>query len=129
MSYLSLPLALAASVLWVYFLAPIGLRLCGLRLPIAPFDERIKVLRGLGFPRFISFYGLLTYGMAAFVYFTSNAFFEWRFSAAWTSVFVPSPFNSGSRMLLLLAISMAFGIFVAWLAWKRPSSGATCSGA
>jgi len=128
MSYLSLPLAIAASVLWVYFFAPIALRLFGLRVPIAPFYERIEILRRLGFPRFISSYGLLTYGMAGFIYFISNAFFEWRFSGAWALGFVPLPFNAGSRMFFVLATSMAVGIFIAWLAWKRQESSATRSG-
>ena len=127
MSYLPLPLSIVCALLWIYLFSPIGLRLFGLRLPMA-FYKRSADLRGLGLPRFILFYGMLTLGMAGFIYFVSNAFFEWRFSTAWALGFTPAPFNSGWRIFFTLVISMAFGIFMAWLAWDRPSRSDTSSG-
>lgn len=125
MSYLSLPLALGGAVLWVYLFAPIAFRLFGIHVPIASFYEPTEVLRGLGLARFITLYGVLTYAMAGFIYLVSNAFFEWRFSDAWALGFVPAPFNSIWRILLILVTSIAFGVLVAFLSWKRPSSSTT----
>jgi hypothetical protein len=126
MSYLPLPLSIVCALLWVYVFAPIALRLFGLRLPMA-FYKRAEVLRGLGLGRFISFYGVLTCGVAGFIYFVSNAFFEWTFSTAWTLSFIPPLFNSAWRIFFIFVTSTAFGIFVAWCAWDRPSSSAASS--
>jgi len=125
MSYLWLPLALGGAVLWVYLFAPITFRLFGIRVPLASFYDRIEVLRGLGLARFVMLYGVFTYSVAGFIYFVSNSFFEWRFSEAWALGFVPAPFNSIWRILLILVTSIIFGVIVAFLSWKRPSSSVT----
>jgi hypothetical protein len=121
MSYFSLPLAITCMLLWVYLLVPIALRLFGVHAPLA-FQKRIQVLRTLGVTRFVSSYGVLTCGMAALIFFASNAFFSWRFSEAWTLGFVPAPFNSAWRMLLIVVTCVALGVFLALLVWNRPSS-------
>lgn len=122
MSYLSLPLSAAFALLWLYLIAPAGLRLVGLRVPLT-INKRIEVLQGIGFPRFVLFYGVFTWGMAGFTFFVLNALFEWRFSAAWTLDFVPAPFNSPWRMAIMLVIWTAFGSLIAWSTWKRRPLG------
>lgn len=81
----------------------------------------------LGLPRFISFYAVPTPGTAGLIDFVSNVLFEWGFSTAWTLGFIPSPFNPACGIFFILETSMAFGIFIVWLAWNWPSSSAASS--
>lgn len=115
---MALLLSATFALLWLYLSAPMGLRLFGLRCPLT-INKRIEVLGGVGFPRFLLLYGVFTWGMAGFAFFVLNALLEWRFSVAWTLGFVPAPFNSPWRMLIMLVTWSAFGSLLAWSTWKR----------
>ena len=97
MNYLPLLLSGTFALLWLYLVTPMVSRLFGLRVPTA-ISKRTEVLRGVGFPRFLLLYGVFTWGMAAFTFFVSNAFFEWRFSTtgvrARLPLFPASPFTN-----------------------------------
>ena len=120
MSYLPLLLSGTFSLLWLYLITPMVSRLFGLRVPTA-ISKRTEVLR------FLLLYGVFTWGMAGFTFFVLNAFFEWRFSIAALG-FVPTPFSSPGRMLIMLVTWVAFGSLLPWLAWRRRSSSSTASG-
>jgi hypothetical protein len=122
---LSLPISATFVLLWLYLIAPMGLRLFGLRVPLK-INKRVEFLQRLDFPRFLLLYGVVTWGIAGFTYSVLYPLCEWRFSAAWEKHdFVPAPFNSPWRMLLVLVIWTSFGSFLACLAWKRLTLGGT----
>lgn len=121
MSYLPLALSVICGLLWAYVGAPGMLRVLGLRLPIR-WRERRDALRRLGFPQFVFSFGVMTCGMALFIFFIADAFLEWRFSEAWTIGFVPAPFNSAWRMLSIFAVWVFAGVFFGWVGWKNPSN-------
>ena len=107
MNYLPLLLSMVAALLWVWVVAPLALLLVGLPLRVS-WRERQNALRELGFLQYLFLHGVLTAGMAGFVFFMANALLEWRFSEAWAIGFIPAPFNSGWRMLFILSI---WGLF------------------
>jgi hypothetical protein len=89
-------------------------------------NKRSQALRGGSFYLFL-FYGVVTYGVAMFLFFASYIFFQWRFSDAWALGFVPVPFNSATRMLVLFGTSIGFGSLLGLGGWKRSSNGVSSS--
>ena len=119
MSTLSIVIAATCAFLWALVIAPLTSCIFGLPLLIG-WRERNHRIRTLGFMHFVLFYGVITFGMAELVFFLGEAFLNWRLSEAWTIGFVPAPFNSGWRILLMFTTSMACGILFGWSKWKKP---------
>jgi hypothetical protein len=119
-SYAPLLLSLLCTLSWVYLIVPFILRSFGLSSPFG-FQKRRQVLQQLSLPKFITWYGVLTCGIAYFVFFVSHSFFEWRLTTVWASGFVPMPFASGWRVLIMLFTAVVGGALLGWLSRPKPN--------
>jgi hypothetical protein len=122
MSHSPFLLATVFALLWAFVVAPLILRMFGFPLQIS-WSKRQDTLWKSGLPQYVLFYGVMTFGMAGFVFFMAYPLFQWRFSEAWAIVgFVPPPFNAWWRMLSDLAIWVLCGVWIGWVSRKRPSN-------
>ncbi len=121
MNHLALPLSVICALVWAWIVAPLTLRVFGLRVPISWRERRDPLLK-LGLIKYVLSFGVMTGGMASFVFFMANAFLEWRFSEAWATGFVPAPFNSGRSVLLILATWVLAGVVFGLLGWNTTSN-------